>query len=550
MLQMSACILVKNAQETLRECLESLRAFDEIILLDNKSTDSTLEIAHAFNESYGNLRVFESEFIGFGALKNLCASFARNEWICIVDSDEVVESSALAELERIFGVQNTTQKTSQNTREIPKETILAFSRKNLYNGEWIKACGWYPDFVWRVYNKTYTRFNENLVHESLIIPKDARAIKLPPQASLKHYAFKDITHLLDKMQHYTSLYVKQNPRKKSSIFKALTHGAWSFIRNYFFKKGFLFGYKGFVISTCNALGAFFKYMKLYESHNARPQSCSLIITTYNQKERLSLVLDSVLGLQTLPNEVLIADDGSKEDTRELIESYKRIFPCELRHIWQEDKGFRLSKIRNHALHEACGEYIIIIDGDMVLESHFIEDHLRFARKGVFVQGSRVILDSIITQEIMQTHTTDSKNFAGLSVDSYKKVFSTRSFKSHRIAFLAKFLFTFSSKNTRYFKRKDFIKGIRGCNMGFFKSDCVAINGFNEDFVGWGREDSEFVARFLFNGGELRPLKFSAIAYHLYHVENTREMLESNHNIYLDTIANKHKFCKNGLYKKS
>ncbi|MGI0407324.1 glycosyltransferase family 2 protein [Helicobacter himalayensis] len=537
MLQISACILVKNAQETLRECLESLRVFDEIILLDNKSTDGTLEIARAFNERYGNLRVFESEFIGFGALKNLCASFARNEWICIVDSDEVMESGALAELERIFGAQNT-----------PKETILAFSRKNLYNGEWIKACGWYPDFVWRVYNKTYTHFNENLVHESLIIPKDARKIKLS-QASLKHYAYKDIAHLLDKMQHYTSLYVKQNPHKKSSIFKALTHSMWSFVKNYFFKKGFLFGYKGFVISTCNALGAFFKYMKLYESHNARAQSCSLIITTYNQKERLSLVLDSVLGLQTLPNEVLIADDGSKEDTKELIESYKRIFPCELRHIWQEDKGFRLSKIRNHALCEARGEYIIIIDGDMVLESHFIDDHLHFARKGVFVQGSRVILDSVITQEIMQTSKQDSKNFAGLGVDSYKKAFSARSFKSRRIAFLARFLFAFSSKNARYFKRKDFIKGIRGCNMGFFKSDCVAINGFNEDFVGWGREDSEFVARFLFNGGELRQLKFSAIAYHLYHKENTREMLEANHNIYLDTITKARRFCKNGLYKK-
>lgn len=545
MLQISACILVKNAQETLKECLESLRGFDEIILLDNGSTDKTLEIARAFNESYGNLRVFESEFIGFGALKNLCASFARNEWICVVDSDEVMESNALSELERIFGTQN----TSQNAQEIPKEMILAFSRKNLYNGEWIKACGWHPDFVWRVYNKTYTHFNENLVHESLIIPKDARAIKLPPQASLKHYAFKDITHLLDKMQRYTSLYVKQNPHKKSSIFKALTHGTWSFVRNYVFKKGFLYGYKGFVISTCNALGAFFKYMKLYESHNTRPKSCSLIITTYNQKERLSLVLDSVLGLQTLPNEVLIADDGSKEDTRELIESYKRIFPCELRHIWQEDKGFRLSKIRNHALCEARGEYIIIIDGDMVLESHFIDDHLRFAHKGMFVQGSRVILDSVITQEIMQTHTQDSKNFAGLSADSYKKAFSTRPFKSRRITFLAKLLFNFSSKNARYFKRKDFIKGIRGCNMAFFKSDCVAINGFNEEFVGWGREDSEFVARFLFNGGELRPLKFSAIAYHLYHPENPRSMLESNHNIYLQTLANKSRFCKKGINNK-
>lgn len=75
-------------------------------------------------------------------------------------------------------------------------------------------------------------------------------------------------------------------------------------------------------------------------------------------------------------------------------------------------------------------------------------------------------------------------------------------------------------------------------MSFYKSDCIAINGFNESFVGWGREDSEFVARFLFNGGELKRMKFAGIAYHLYHAENSREMLESNHQIYLDTIKNK------------
>ena len=90
----------------------------------------------------------------------------------------------------------------------------------------------------------------------------------------------------------------------------------------------------------------------------------------------------------------------------------------------------------------------------------------------------------------------------------------------------------------FFTKKDFIKGIRGCNMSFFKADCEAINGFNESFVGWGREDSEFVARFLFNGGQLRRLKFAGVAYHIYHDENPRDMLEVNHNIYLETIRKK------------
>ena len=326
--------------------------------------------------------------------------------------------------------------------------------------------------------------------------------------------------------------LEQHSFKRSSPLKALTHGLWTFVRNYLFKKGILYGYKGFAISVCNGLGAFFKYLKLYELGQT-PPTCSLIITTYNQKERLALVLDSVKNLAFLPNEVLIADDGSLKDTKELIENYQKSFPCPLKHIWQKDDGFRLSEIRNKAIKAASGAYIIIIDGDMILHPHFVKDHLHFAKKGAFIQGSRVILNEKNTQEIMDSL-------------SYHLAFKYGDMKAKKIPLLAKMIFATSTIKASYFDKRDFIKGIRGCNMGFYKADCVAINGFSEEFIGWGREDSEFVARFLFNGGEMRRLKFSAIAYHLYHKENTRSMLESNHAIYLRTIQNKSTFCQKGL----
>ena len=164
----------------------------------------------------------------------------------------------------------------------------------------------------RVFNKNYTKFNENIVHESVIVPKDAKLKRL--EAGLKHYAFDSVSALLKKLDRYTELYAEQNKGKKqSSISKAILHGFFSFFKNYLLKKGFLYGYKGFLISTCNALGSFFKYIKLYEMNLSL--TSSLIITTYNQKERLALVLDSVKELSYLPNEVLIADDGSKEDTK-------------------------------------------------------------------------------------------------------------------------------------------------------------------------------------------------------------------------------------------
>ncbi len=516
MVDISACIVVKNAKDTIRECLNSLREFNEVIILDNGSIDDTIAIANEFS----NVCVFKSEFIGFGPLKNLAISYAKNDWILSIDSDEILEYSTLDCIKNL---------------KLDSNIIYALPRKNLYNGKWIKACGWYPDYVYRIFNKNHTRFNNNIVHESVIIQKDSIVKKL--DQGLRHYAFRDINHLIDKLQYYSTLWAEQNTHKSSSPLKSTLRSIWSFLNNYLFKKGILYGYEGFVISVCNALGVFFKYMKLYENKKMQsafiPKTNSLIVTTYNQKERLSLVLDSIKNLQPLPSEVLIADDGSKEDTRELIESYMQNFPCRLKHIWQEDIGFRLSEIRNKAIKAAIGEYIIIVDGDMILESHFIQDHLIYAKRGVFLQGSRVILDSKQTQEILD------------SMD-YKIAFKYSDFKATRLDPFAKFIYLTSKLTSKVFNKNELIKGVRGCNMSFYKSDCEAINGFNEDFIGWGREDSEFVARFLFNNGKFHRIKFNAIAYHLYHQENTRTMLESNHLVYLNTIKNKLTWCKKGI----
>ncbi|MBO5063504.1 MAG: glycosyltransferase [Campylobacter sp.] len=501
--KISVCILVKNAQDAIKECLESLQGFDEIILLDNQSSDDTLKIANEFKNKFGNLRIYSSEFIGFGPLKNLAISYASNDWIFSIDSDEVLELSTLKELESL---------------ELNSNNIYAMPRKNLYKGEWIKACGWHPDFVLRLFNKTKTKFNSNFVHESLEVG-NLNVVKL--KNGLRHYAYDNISVLIDKMQKYSTLWAKQNRCKSSTMASAVLHGGWKFIRDYFFKSGFMYGYKGFVISFCNALGAFFKYAKLYELNHQMP-SVSLVVTTYNNEKYLEQVLKSIESLDYLPNEVLIADDGSGKNTANLISKFKQNFPCELRHIWHEDRGFRASAIRNKAINSAKSEYIIIIDGDMVLDRNFILDHLKFAKKNQILQGSRVVLNESQTVSIIR----------GGNVCEFK------SFKSTRNAILSKLIYKSWAIKLDFFNKKDFIKGIRSCNMSFYKSDCMAIGGFNESFIGWGREDSEFVARFLFNGGELRRMKFAGIAYHLYHAENSREMLESNHQIYLDTIKNK------------
>lgn len=118
---------------------------------------------------------------------------------------------------------------------------------------------------------------------------------------------------------------------------------------------------------------------------------SLIITTYNWPDALRLSLMSVVAQTRVPDEVIIADDGSGEETRQLICEMAKDFPCVLKHAWQEDRGFRAAESRNNALRQCEGDYVIMIDGDIVMHPHFVEDHVVMARNGYYTIGSRTKL---------------------------------------------------------------------------------------------------------------------------------------------------------------
>lgn len=253
---------------------------------------------------------------------------------------------------------------------------------------------------------------------------------------------------------------------------------------------------------------------------------SLIITTYNWTEALSVVLKSVETQRVLPYEVIIADDGSKEDTRKCIENLQNKFPIPLIHSWQEDLGFRAAKSRNKAVAKASGDYIVFIDGDIVLHHNFIKDHIRVARKNYFIQGGRAKL-------------TQKRSAVVLLKKSLPSFFSS-GIKNRKNTISNVFLSAIFSRTWN----DD--ASTRSCNFAVWKNDLLAVNGFNEEFEGWGREDSELVIR-LFNLGIRRYyLKFSGIGYHLHHEENTRESLKSNDQILQATINEKLIRCLNGL----
>jgi len=253
---------------------------------------------------------------------------------------------------------------------------------------------------------------------------------------------------------------------------------------------------------------------------------SLVITTYNRPDALYEVLKSVNNQTVLPVEVIIADDGSKNTTKELIEKYKKESKLNLIHSWQEDIGFRAARSRNKAIIKALGEYIILIDGDMILNENFINDHIKNSRKGFFIQGTRTLLSKSLTQEIL--------NGNKVNINFFQKNILNRK-NSIRSLFLSK-IFS-GSKNSLF--------GIKTCNMSFFLHDFYLVNGFNNDIEGWGREDSEFCSRLMNAGIRRKNLRFGAIQYHLWHGLENRKSLKNNDLILKNTIDQKLTWCKSG-----
>ncbi len=255
---------------------------------------------------------------------------------------------------------------------------------------------------------------------------------------------------------------------------------------------------------------------------------SLIITTYNWKEALDLVFMSISRQSEFPDEILVADDGSREDTAALVAEWAARVPVPVRHIWQEDAGFRLARSRNRAIVAATGEYIIIIDGDMVLHQQFIADHKAAARTGYFIQGVRLLTGPTQAQRMLRQKIIDLGFFTG-DVKRRRHLL--------RIPLLSWLI---------YQQVHSHQKAIRGSNQAFWKSDLVKVNGFDERMTGWGREDNEIAQRLYNAGVKRRNLKFAALTIHIHHNQRKPTGINPNDHFLQETIVNKSKWCKLGL----
>ena len=256
---------------------------------------------------------------------------------------------------------------------------------------------------------------------------------------------------------------------------------------------------------------------------------ALLLSTYNWPEALEMVLLSILKQSCMPDEILIADDGSDDRTKAIINTYKHKIEVPVNHVWHEDKGFRKSAILNKSVAISKSDYIIQVDGDCLLHSKFIEDHKNNMEKGLYLFGTRVRIKKQYVKEV----TSEKKlnyNFFSQGV--------TKRPRSIRLPFLSSFFKKHNSISPKF----------RGCNTSYWKEDFILVNGYNEDIEGWGREDSELMIRLHNNEIKAKRLKFCGIVYHLDHHENSKDNFKHNHTIQQKSINEKLLFCENGIDK--
>ena len=243
---------------------------------------------------------------------------------------------------------------------------------------------------------------------------------------------------------------------------------------------------------------------------------SVIVTTYNREDALAAVLRS-LARQSDPDfEVVVADDGSGPATAALVASWKSNAGHRVEHVWHEDKGFRAGEIRNRAVLAARGDYCIFLDGDCIVRPDFVARHRALARPGAFVTGNRILLSRDLTAKILaRSLAPENWGMATWVAERWKGGINRLSA-----------LLTLPLGPLRFIRRNTW-QGARSCNMAIWRRDLETVDGFDADYSGWGKEDSDIIVRLLHAGVLRKDGTFATGVIHLWHAEADRSALPEN-----------------------
>ncbi|UHL65847.1 glycosyltransferase family 2 protein [Paralcaligenes sp. KSB-10] len=239
---LSVIIITKNESRHIAECLDSVAFADEIIVVDSGSTDDTCAIAAAKGAKVTQTR----DWPGFGPQKNRALDLATQEWVLSIDADErVTPELALA---------------IRSELEHPRADAYKIARLSNFGGRWIRHSGWWPDYVLRLFKRETARFSDAAVHESVQAAQPPAVL----DGHFLHYPYADMESLIDKVNRYSSdaAGMMHARGKKVGILGIVGHAAWTFIRIYIIRRGFLDGKEGFILAATAAAGIFFRYGKL------------------------------------------------------------------------------------------------------------------------------------------------------------------------------------------------------------------------------------------------------------------------------------------------
>lgn len=238
---LSVIIIAKNEERNIRRCLESVQFADEIIVLDSGSDDNTVAIA----KEYTN-HVFSTDWPGYGVQKQRALAKTTGDWVLNLDADEAVSNALQQEI---------TQAIASDSADGYRVSI----RMNFYEQPLKYSSS--PKRHVRLFKRKNTSFSTDIVHEKIILPENARIGKL--KNSIMHHSFKDVSHVLYKINKYSSYSAKTyiSKRRKPGFMKTMLGTSWMFFRCYVLQRGFLDGRMGFLFAVFSAQGAFYRGIK-------------------------------------------------------------------------------------------------------------------------------------------------------------------------------------------------------------------------------------------------------------------------------------------------
>lgn len=244
---------------------------------------------------------------------------------------------------------------------------------------------------------------------------------------------------------------------------------------------------------------------------------AMVVTTYNRPDALAAVLEGCLKQTDANFEVIVADDGSTQETAALVAGYAARAPFTIKHVWQEDQGFRAAAIRNRALAATQADYIIFIDGDCVPPPDFVASHRRLAERGWFLSGNRLMLAQAFSEQVLRDK---------LPIHLWQ----TREWLQARRCGQIERLLPLLRLSVPDWLRKQLPRrwqGAKTCNLSAWRDDLLRVNGLDESYTGWGMEDSDLVIRLLRAGIYNKSARFATPVFHLWHRENDRSQLAEN-----------------------